>query len=113
MFFGGINTVCSLGAYLSGVYLGSPVWLAALGSMVFGIIFSFFLQSKYVFKASGSGRFGQFFLLWVLLYFGNLATINFFSIYFDYYVSGILASIPTVFLSFFLNRMIFIKSNKG
>lgn len=75
--------------------------------------FQLFLQSKYVFKASGSGRFGQFFLLWVILYFGNLATINIFSIYFDYYVSGILASIPTVFLSFFLNRMIFIKSNKG
>lgn len=104
---GGFNTACSFGMYSLGIYLGLQVWLAALFSLIFGICLSFFLQSRYVFRVGEAGRFLPFIASWALIYFLNISCIEILALYFNLYVSGLLASGPTFAFSYFINKKIF------
>ncbi|MFZ3581677.1 GtrA family protein [Loktanella sp. DJP18] len=101
------NTALSYGFYVLGLALGLPYWAASLVALIFGIITGFFAQGKLVFCASTQRRFPYFVAVWAVLYCVNVCLILVFSwLGFDYYTAGLIALIPTVLMSFLLNRAV-------
>ncbi|KJZ18635.1 GtrA family protein [Loktanella sp. S4079] len=104
------NTIFSYGVYATGVYLGLAYYIASLVALLVGIVVSFFMQGRLVFRAQLSGRFSSFLVMWGLLYLLNIGLIRLFVTFgMDYYFAGLLAAVPVVVTSFILQKLIVFK----
>ena len=105
MLVGVVNTAFSFGLYLLFVYLGLHFATANLLATLAGILFSFRTQGRFVFGDTRWSRLFRFFPLWVALYAFNVLLIALFSrLELNAYEAGALALLPTVALSYFLQR---------
>ena len=102
---GVVNTAFSFGRYLLFVYMGLHFATANLLATLAGILFSFRTQGRFVFSDTRWSRLFRFFPLWVALYGFNVLLIALFSrLELNAYEAGALALLPTVALSYFLQR---------
>jgi len=102
---GGVNTLVSYGVYALLLYLGLPYALANLGSLLFGIAFSFRTHSALVFRQAGRGRFPRFLACWALLYGVHTALIgSLVQLGLDAYLAGAAAVLPMALLSYLVQR---------
>lgn len=107
LFIGGINTLFSYAVYALGLYFGLNYQLANLLALILGIISSFILQGRIVFKNTDKRLFLQFLFFWFILYSFNIffigVIINF---GFNPYEAGAIALVPIVLISFVIQKTI-------
>lgn len=73
---GGVNTLFGLAVYAAAVWLGAPVWLALLVSMILGTAFNFFSIGGYAFRDLARQRLPRFVSAYLMLYGLNLALLR-------------------------------------
>jgi len=102
---GVLNTAFSYGLYALFLSFGAPYAIANLMSLVFGVLFSFSMQGRFVFANRERGRLLRFAGVWALLYVVNVLLIErFVALGFDAYASGALALPPMVLLSYLAQK---------
>jgi len=102
---GVLNTVFSYSIYVLLLWLGLAYFIANLVALLCGIVFSFQMQGRYVFDNTSRRLFPKYMVLWVLIYFCNIAMIKLLLICgFNAYVAGALALPPIVLLSYVLQK---------
>jgi putative flippase GtrA len=101
------NTIFSYAVYALGLFMGLPYWLASLVALVIGIAVGFVTQGRLVFRSSLEGRLPLFVTVWAALYGVNILVIRLLTdLGIDAYLAGAIATLPTVALSFALNRLV-------
>ena len=101
------NTIFSYAVYALGLFMGLPYWLASLVALVIGIAVGFVTQGRLVFRSSLEGRLPIFVTVWAALYGVNILVIRLLTdLGIDAYLAGAIATLPTVALSFALNRLV-------
>ena len=104
---GSINTGFSYGVYALLLFLGSQYQIASLGSLILGIVFSFKMQGKYVFKNVDNTLFLRFVPCWIIIYFFNIYILSkLLLVGFDAYQAGAIGIIPTTLFSYGLQKWI-------
>lgn len=102
---GGINTGFSYGIYALLVWLGMGFVLANLSATVIGIVFSFRTQGRFVFGNTDRSRIVRFVVAWLLLWLFNIAVIALLARQgLNAYAAGAIALVPTVALSFIVQK---------
>lgn len=111
LIYGIINTLFGFFIYSAFIYMNFSYQLSVLVALLFGVVFSYFTHSSYVFKQTGSVAFIKYLILGIFLYFINLFLISIFLDFgFDAYYSGAFSSLILVVLSFlFQSKWIFKK----
>jgi putative flippase GtrA len=111
---GVLNTGFSYSVYALLLWLGFVFFVANLIALLCGIAFSFQTQGRFVFDNTSRRLFPKYVLLWILIYFSNIALIKLFLLCgFNAYVAGALAIPPIVLLSYVLQKyLIFNKSQR-
>ena len=103
---GCVNTAFSYSLYAVLLWLGMHFALANLCATAVGIVFSFWTQGAIVFKNHDWRLLRRFVMVWVLIYALNIGFIAaFVGLGLNSYAAGALALVPTVILSFVLQRM--------
>ena len=107
------NTVFSYAVYALGLFMGLPYWLASLVALVIGIAVGFVTQGRLVFRSSLDGRLPIFVAGWAALYVVNILVIRILTDFgVDAYLAGAIATLPTVALSFVLNRLVVFRGTR-
>ena len=107
------NTVFSYAVYALGLFMGLPYWLASLVALVIGIAVGFVTQGRLVFRSSLEGRLPIFVAVWAALYVVNILVIRILTDFgVDAYLAGAIATLPTVALSFVLNRLVVFRGTR-
>jgi putative flippase GtrA len=107
------NTVFSYAVYALGLFMGLPYWLASLVALVIGIAVGFVMQGRLVFRSSLEGRLPVFVAVWAALYGVNILVIRLLTnLGIDAYLAGAMATVPTVALSFALNRLVVFRGSR-
>lgn len=102
---GVVNTAFSYSIYAFFLFLGFNYAIANLLALLFGILFSFKTQGRFVFRNSDNRLFGRFFLSWAVIYLLTITVIGQFIEYgLDAYVSGALALPFSTVLSYLLQK---------
>jgi len=100
-----INTAFSYSVYAFFIYLGLNYALANLLALIFGILFSFKMQGRFVFMNSGNHLFWRFLLGWAVIYLATITLIGqFIALGLNAYVSGALALPFSTVLSYLLQK---------
>lgn len=101
------NTAISYGLYAVFLSLGAEYKLASFASLVISIFTGFKLQGTFVFYNKSNRLIFRYIVLWITLYFLNIAMIGFLKSHgFNSYVAGALALAPIVVISFLLQKYI-------
>ena len=107
---GVLNTGFSYGVYALFVWAGLSYVLANLLSLMAGILFSFHTQGRFVFGNADVRLFGKYVFVWLLIFLVNIgcirAAMGFGA---NAYVAGALALLPTVALSYLLQKFVVFK----
>ena len=107
------NTIFSYAVYALGLFMGLPYWLASLVALVIGIAVGFVTQGRLVFRSSLEGRLPIFVTVWAALYGVNILVIRLLTdLGIDAYLAGAIATLPTVALSFALNRLVVFRGTR-
>ena len=107
---GAANTAFNYLVYCAMLWLGMPVPLASLASLVVGILINFTTQSRLVFDNRDPWKILPYAAIWALLYAFNLGLIwGLMHFGFDAYIAGLLSTPCTVLLSFFLQKLLVFK----
>jgi len=107
------NTVFSYAVYALGLFIGLPYWLASLVALVIGIAVGFVTQGRLVFRSSLEGQLPIFVAVWAALYVVNILVIRMLTDFgIDAYLAGAIATLPTVALSFVLNRLVVFRGTR-
>jgi putative flippase GtrA len=102
---GAVNTAFSYAIYAFFLYLGLSYLLANLLALMTGILFSFRMQGRFVFKNTENHLLGRFVVTWLLIYCVNILLINLLmGLGLNAYISGALAMFPVTALSYFFQR---------
>lgn len=102
---GMVNTLFSFGLYLLLVWLGLHFAAAHLLATVAGIVFSFRMQGRYVFGDTRWRQLWRFVPVWFGLFvFSVLLIALFVHLGLNAYQAGALALLPTVTLSYFVQK---------
>jgi putative flippase GtrA len=110
---GALNTGFSYSIYALLLWLGLAYFVANLIALVCGIVFSFQMQGRYVFDNTSRRLFPKYMVLWVLIYFCNIALIKLLLVCgFNAYVAGALALPPIVLLSYVLQKYLIFNVNR-
>ena len=110
---GVLNTGFSYSIYVLLLWLGLAYFVANLVALVCGIVFSFQMQGRYVFDNTSRRLFPKYMLLWVLIYFCNIALIKLLLVCgFNAYVAGALALPPIVLLSYVLQKYLIFNTSQ-
>ncbi len=113
LIIGILNTAFGYGVYTLFLFFGVQYQLASMGALIFGIVFSFNTQRKFVFNNTKKGLFIRFVLCWVCIYLLNIFLISLCMDYgFDAYVSGALSIIPITLSSYILQKFIVFNKEK-
>ena len=113
VFVGALNTGFSYLVYASLVYIGLHYVLANLGALVLGIVFSFRTQGLLVFGTPEWRRLLRFVPVWGFIFLINTGCIALLlRIGFNAYVAGALALLPTVALSYLLQKFFVFVTSK-
>ena len=106
-----INTAFYFILYSIFIFFKLDYKLAVLFATLLGIVFSFKTLGSFVFKNKDNTLFIKFIFLYGILYFVNIALIDFFNAFVnDYYIAGFLATMINAVLSFVLNKFFVFKS---
>lgn len=107
------NTIFSYAVYALGLFMGLPYWLASLVALAIGIAVGFVTQGRLVFRSSLEGRLPIFVAIWAALYVVNILVIRMLTdLGIDAYLAGAIATLPTVALSFVLNRLVVFRGTR-
>ncbi len=110
---GVLNTGFSYSVYALLLWLGFAFFVANLIALLCGIVFSFQTQGRFVFDNTSRRLFPKYVLLWILIYFSNIALIKLFLLFgFNAYVAGALAIPPIVLLSYVLQKYLIFNINQ-
>lgn len=109
-FVGVLNTIFGYSVYWLLLQVGFHFSLAVFFSTVLGVFFNYKTIGKLVFKAKGNSFLIKFILVYVVLYFINVAGIkilNMFGVGFG--IGGLIMTFPLAILSFTLNKKLVFK----
>ena len=107
---GVLNTGFSYGVYALFVWIGLSYVFANLLSLLAGILFSFRTQGRLVFGNADARLFGKYVFVWLLIFLVNIGCIRAaMSFGANAYVAGALALLPTVALSYVLQKFVVFK----
>jgi len=110
---GALNTCFSYSIYALLLWLGLAYFVANMIALVCGIVFSFQMQGRYVFDNTSRRLFPKYMVLWVLIYFCNIALIKLLLVCgFNAYGAGALALPPIVLLSYVLQKYLIFNVNR-
>lgn len=102
---GGLNTGFSYGLYVVLVWVGLHFVVANLLATAAGILFSFRTQGRFVFRNTEKSLFLRFLPAWLLLWLMNVGLIaGLVRLGLDAYTAGALALVPTVAVSYFVQK---------
>ncbi len=102
---GTANTAFNYLVYCAMLWVGLPLPLASLGSLVVGILINFTTQSRFVFDNNDPWKILPYVGVWASLYVFNLGLIwSLMHFGLNAYVAGLLSTPCTVLLSFFLQK---------
>ncbi|WP_343623465.1 GtrA family protein [Roseateles puraquae] len=102
---GALNTALAYAVYALLLWLGLAYGWANLGSLVVGILVSFFLQGRLVFGSHDNRLLPRFVLCWLILYALNVALIaGLMRLGLNAYTAGALALLPMALGSFLVQR---------
>ena len=102
---GGMNTGFSYGLYVVLVWAGMHFVVANLLATAAGILFSFRTQGRFVFGNTDGSLFSRFVPAWILLWLLNVGLITALVRWGqDPYSAGALALVPTVAVSYFVQK---------
>jgi putative flippase GtrA len=102
---GGMNTAFSYGVYAALLWCGLAYWLANLGALVLGVLFSFRTQGALVFKQTEGARFPRFVAAWLGIFAVHTVLIGaLIRLGLNPYVAGAVALVPVTLLSFIVQR---------
>lgn len=106
-----VNTAFAFGCYALFLKLGLSYQIANLLALIIGIVFSFKMHARFVFREKDNRLIGRFALSWIFIYFLNIFTISqLLHIVSDAYLAGALAIPVSVIASFLLQkRFVFTK----
>ncbi len=105
VFWGTINTAASFLVYCAFIYVGTPIAIASLFSLIFGILLGHYLNKKNVFNHEGRNTLPRYFLVWTCLYCVNLLILyQLMGVGFNAYLAGGLAAFLIVPFSYLLQR---------
>jgi putative flippase GtrA len=107
---GVVNTCFGIGVYWLLLYAGMPYQGASLFSLILGIIFSFNSHRVAVFRTDG--RFFRYILVWLSIYFANIALIAMIRDDIGDYLAAIALLPVNVVLSFILMKRFVFRSVK-
>jgi putative flippase GtrA len=110
---GAANTSFSYSIYALLLFIGQGFRIAGLFSMVFGILISFKMQGKFVFRNPSNRLFWRYIIMWSTIYFVYTSFIGILtSLGLNAYVSGILAY-PAALVSSYLFQKKFVFARNG
>jgi putative flippase GtrA len=113
LFVGVVNTAFSFGVYSMLLFLGMKYFLANGVALVAGILFSFVMQGRFVFRNTQTRLLGRFVFGWIIIYFANIGFIRAMLQYgLNPYVAGALAIPPITLVSYFMQKY-FVFRTKG
>lgn len=102
---GGLNTAFAYGSYAALLALGWPYAAASAGSLMLGLLFSFFTQGRLVFGNGEVRRLPRFVACWLLLYALNVGVIaGLVRLGLGPYTAGALALVPMAVGSYLVQR---------
>lgn len=108
---GALNTAFNYLVYCAMLWIGLPLPLASLASLVVGILINFVTQSKFVFDNRDPWKLMPYFAVWLILYSFNLSLIwMLMRCGLNAYVAGGLSTPVTVLLSYFLQKIFVFKT---
>lgn len=107
---GTLNTVLSYGIYAGAIYLGFGYKNANLISLLIGIVTSYALQSRFVFKSRSYYIFFKYILCWTGLYFLIINVNGYFLAHgANAYLSGALTLPAGVLFSYLIQKFLVFK----
>lgn len=104
---GVLNTVFAYIVYATAIFGGLHYAVAVFLGGVLPIFTGYHLQRRYVFMYAGGNRLARFFVSFVIVYLVNVAILKallVIGLTGGLYLSGAVAMVPSVTLSFLLNR---------
>jgi putative flippase GtrA len=105
---GGLNTLVGYSIFALFLFFGLPSDLALLFATCFGIVFNFKSISNMVFCTNHNALFGKFFLLYTILYLGNLGLLKLLdNLFHNPYYSGIVSIMLITIPSYYGNKRLF------
>lgn len=105
---GGLNTLVGYSIFALFLFLGLRSDLALLFATCFGIVFNFKSISKLVFSINHNALFYKFFLLYAVLYLGNLSLLKLLdNLIHNPYYSGIVSIMLITVPSYYGNKRLF------
>jgi putative flippase GtrA len=112
---GSINTLVYYLIYSFFLYIGMDYKLSVLLATILGVFFSFKTLGNFVFLNKSNKLLYKFILVYSVIYLLNVALIKlFYSVVFNYYISGLISVVVCAFVSFFLNKyFVFSGQKKG
>ncbi len=99
------NTLFSYLVYAFALYLGMTFVWANFCAVVFGVLVSFRMQKRFVFRVRSANAFLRFVSFWLFIWAINVGLIYLIKlIVIDPYLSGAFALIPITIISFFVQK---------
>jgi len=113
LIIGSINTLFYYTLYSLFIYMEIDYKLSVLLATTFGVLFSFYTMSKYVFKNPKKILIFKFIFNYILLYFLNIYIISLSYKYLvkDLYISGFVAVVVVAIVSYFTNKYFIFKKS--
>lgn len=109
LFVGAINTIFGYSIFYFFIFLNLSYYLSFLIASLFGLIFNFMTTGRIVFKSKNIRLFYKYILTSIILYFLYIGLFKIINGYINnFYISGLITMMLTAFLSFYLNKKIFI-----
>ncbi len=101
------NTAFSTLLFMLLLYLGFGVALGSALALAAGVLVSYATQGSIVFRHRSLGAFVRFVLAWTIIYLVNLAEIKaLIHLGCNRYVAGLISTIPTTIISFFVQKLL-------
>ena len=100
-----VNTIVGYGLYALFLFIGFHYILAVFFATVLGVLFNFKTIGRYVFNSIDNKLIIKFFGVYSLVFIVNIVLIKVFKDFgFDEYLAGLIATFPSAFVSFVLNK---------
>lgn len=102
---GSINTAFWYVLYAIFIYAGLHYFYAILFATIIGIMFSFKTMGAFVFKKRDNSLIIKFFIVYGVIFMGNVLFVKFFIfLIVDKYIAGLLSAFLCAIASFLLNK---------
>lgn len=103
---GVLNTSLAYLIYAAGLRFGLSFQIASLVSLIIGILVSFLTQGSLVFGDRSLPAFGRYVVTWGAVYVFNISIIaGLLRLGMDAYVAGAVATVPTIGISYVIQKL--------